>query len=538
MEPVYIFGHKNPDTDSIVSAMAYAALQNALGENNYIAARLGHLNTESAYLLNKFGFKAPLYITSVRTQISDIEFDRPPNVGSTVPVSLAWQILHGPETEFSAIPVTREDGTLYGMITAGSIAESDMESINRAEIKKVPVFNILSALEGRILNSEEDLFDEISGEVVIALPGNAARSIRKGAVVICGDQQETVEDALKADASCIIICQSNLSEKYIDISSKTCMIATPCDAYRAARMIFQSIPVDRVCQKDKIVHFHLTDYLDDVRDTVLQSRYRAYPVLDDEDKVVGTLSRYHLIRPRKKKVVLVDHNEKSQSVAGLDQAEIIAILDHHRLADVQTGNPVFMRNEPVGSTTSIVASMFQEKGLMPSPALAGLMAAAIISDTVMFKSPTCTPRDKKLAERLARYAGVDTDKLGEAIFARGASANIPVDEMLKSDMKEYHLSSHSLAISQITTVNAEAFLRKKDEIVAGLEAQRKENHYDMTMLMLTNVLKEGTELLFCGDEEIIRIAFGVDEIHDHYVFLPKVMSRKKQIVPALSQLWG
>ncbi len=254
--------------------------------------------------------------------------------------------------------------------------------------------------------------------------------------------------------------------------------------------------------------------------------------------MVGTLSRYHLISPRRKKVVLVDHNELGQAVAGLEQAEIIAIIDHHRLADVQTGNPVFMRNEPVGSTTSIIASMFQEHGLMPSPSLAGLMAAAIISDTVMFKSPTCTAHDKTLAERLARHAGINCDELGRAMFSRGANAEKPAEELLKYDMKEFHLGSHSLSISQITTVDSSPFLARRDDFIDCLGKICRENHYDIAMMMITNVLKEGTELLFAGDAEIIKNAFALDDLHGNHVFLPHVLSRKKQIVPALSQLWG
>ena len=281
-----------------------------------------------------------------------------------------------------------------------------------------------------------------------------------------------------------------------------------------------------------------SDYLDDVREAVIQSRFRSYPVLDEEDKVVGTLSRYHLIRPRRKKVVLVDHNELGQAVAGLEQAEIIGIIDHHRLADVQTGNPVYMRNEPVGSTTSIIASMYQEHGLMPSPKLAGLMASAIISDTVMFKSPTCTPHDKILAERLARHAGIDCEELGKAMFSRGVSPDMPVDDLLKYDIKEFHLTSHSLAISQITTVDSTPFLEKKDDLIASMEKLRKEKQYDIVIMMITNVLKEGTELLFAGDSEIIRNAFTPEDLRGNHVFLPQVLSRKKQIVPALSQIWG
>ena len=254
--------------------------------------------------------------------------------------------------------------------------------------------------------------------------------------------------------------------------------------------------------------------------------------------MVGTLSRYHLIRPRRKMVVLVDHNELGQAVAGLEQAEIIGIIDHHRLADVQTGSPVYMRNEPVGSTTSIVASMYQEHGLMPSPSLAGLMAAAIISDTVMFKSPTCTPHDKILAERLARHAGVDCEELGRAMFSRGVSPDMPADDLLKYDLKEFHLTSHSLSISQITTVDSGPFLQKKDAFVESLERIRREKQYDIAVMMITNVLKEGSELLFAGDPEIIRNAFALDDLRGNHVFLPQVLSRKKQVVPALSQIWG
>ncbi len=537
MDSVYVIGHKNPDTDSIVSSMAFAALNNALGNSNYVAARIGHLNTESSFLLNHFGFKPPLYIRSVRTQIADIDYDQPPCLDASVPVSYAWKMLQEQTDSISALPITSENGKLYGLVTSGGIAESDMKSVNHPVVEAIPIFNFLSALEGHIINAEENVFDEISGEVMIALPGCDA-DIHAGSVVLCADQPSVADRALEAKASCLIFCRSTLAEKYRNISSDTCIIFTPYDVYRAARMIFQSVPVGRIACTENLLYFHLTDYLDDVRDLVIKSRFRSYPILNEEEKVVGTLSRYHLIRPRKKRVVLVDHNEVSQSVSGLEQAEIVGIIDHHRLADVQTGNPVFFRNEPVGSTTSIVAAMYQEHGLMPSPSLAGLMAAAIISDTVMFKSPTCTQHDKILAERLARHAGIDLNEIGRDMFASAASPDKPAEELIGVDQKEFHLGSHSLAISQITTVEAERFLERKAEIIAALEAERKAKKYDIMLMMITNVLREGTDLLFAGDEEIIRNAFGVDEIRNQHVFLPHVLSRKKQIVPALSQLWG
>ena len=538
MDNVYVIGHKNPDTDSIVSAMAYAALKNALGGDHYIAARYGHLNTETSFLLNRFGFQPPVYLRSVRTQVSDIDYDTPPTIGSGVPISYAWRTIHTDNNRASGLPIIHEDGRLFGLVTAGAMAESDMNSVSEPVVSRIPVFNLLSALEGHIINSDQDCFDEISGEVIIALPGDSSTHIRSGSIVLCGDQKDVADQALETGAACLIFCATSLSEQYRNRSSSTCMIVTPFDAYRASRLIFQSIPVSRIACTDNLQFFHLSDYLDDVREAVIQSRFRSYPVLDEEDKVVGTLSRYHLIRPRRKKVVLVDHNELGQAVAGLEQAEIIGIIDHHRLADVQTGNPVYMRNEPVGSTTSIIASMYQEHGLMPSPKLAGLMASAIISDTVIFKSPTCTPQDRILAERLARHAGIDCEELGKAMFSRGVSSDMPVDDLLKYDIKEFHLTSHSLAISQITTVDSTPFLQKKDDLVASMEKLRKEKQYDIVIMMITNVLKEGTELLFAGDSDIIRNAFTPEDLRGNHVFLPQVLSRKKQIVPALSQIWG
>ncbi len=539
MDPIYVCGHRNPDTDSIVSAMAYAALNNALGEHDYVAAMLGQPNDETAFLLDRFGFEPPLLLTTVRTQVRDIEYDTPPTIGEQVAISHAWQILQE-NKNLSGIPVTTLNGGLFGMITAGSVAESDMDSISNPRIDDVPVFNLLSALEGHIVNNEEDAFDAISGEVVIALPcpGSPLRGVREGSVIICGQQEDVIDEALRLRASCVIICQGAVPDKYLGLHASTCLITTPCDAYRAARMLYQSIPVSRIAQTHELVSFHLNDFIDDVRETVLQSRYRSYPILDHRERVVGTLSRYHLLRPRRKRVVLVDHNEKSQSIPGLDQAEIVAIIDHHRLADVQTGHPVFMRNEPVGSTTTIVATMFQERGLQPPEKLAGLMAAAILSDTVLFNSPTCTPRDKRMAERLARIAGIDLEVLGREMFSAVTNADKPVEELLNTDFKEFHIAGHDLGICQITCLDIDSMIGRLDEILPVMEKLKALRGYDMLLMMLTDVLRCGTELVFLGDEEAVIQAFDTGKLTGQHVFLPGVVSRKKQIVPALAALWG
>lgn len=539
MEPTtYVCGHRNPDTDSIVAAIAYASLKKTLGESNYIPVRLGHLNDETSFLLKRFGFQPPMLLSTVRTQVRDISFDLPPKLGKSVPVSHAWELMQE-NPNLSALPVTNEDGSLFGMVTAGGIAESDMQSISNPVIENAPIFNVLSAIEGTVINRDEDVFDMLSGEVIFALPdtGGYLHNVGPNSIVICGQQEEVVQKALDLKVNCIILCQSNLAEKFHGISSSTCIIATPYDAWRAARLLYQATPVSRIAKTDDLVSFQLDDFLDDVQDAVLKSRYRSYPVIDSDGKVVGTLSRYHLIRPTRKRLILVDHNEMSQSVPGLEQAELIGIIDHHRLGDVETGYPVFMRNEPVGSSNTIIATMFQEHGLMPGEALAGLMAAAIISDTVMFKSPTTTSKDRRIAERLARIAGIELEALGKDVFSAGSSDK-PADVLLKTDFKEYHLTDHRVGISQITTMDSRSLLKRQDEFLQEMTHIKEENKYDMVLLMITDVLREGTDLIIQGDREIIRQAFNLQRIKGSHVFLPGVVSRKKQMVPALAILWG
>lgn len=538
MDTIYVTGHRNPDTDSIVSAMAYAALRNALGDREYRAARLGHVSDETQLVLDRFGFTAPEWIKTMRTQVRDLAYDTPPALSSGVTVSRAWSVLTA-DRSLPAIPVTNEDGTLYGMLSSGDIAACDMRSIEHPHIDEIPVFNLLSVLEGRILNEAGNLIDTISGDVTIALPQSCENLLfsDRESVVVCGDQPEMVRRALELGVRCVIVCQAELEESLRNYPTDTCIISTPFDAYRAVRLIYQSAPIARICRTAEIECFHLDDYVDDVREGMLKSRYRCYPILDENERVVGTLSRYHLIRPRRKRVVLVDHNEAAQSVPGLAQAEILEIIDHHRLADIQTGNPIYFRNEPVGSTTTIIAGMYQEKGLMPSEKLAGMMAAAIVSDTVMFKSPTCTQRDRSMAERMARIANVSLDELGQQIFSASWSDDKTAHEMLFADFKDFHIAGHNLGVGQITCVNSEHILQRKEEFLAEMEKTAKERGYGLMLLMLTDVLLEGTQLIYLGDEETIRMAFSPEAKHNA-VFLPRVMSRKKQVIPALSAMWG
>ena len=538
MDPIYVTGHRNPDTDSIVSAMAYAALRNTLGDREYQAARLGHISDETQLVLDSFGFQPPVLISSMYTQVRDLEYDTPPALGAAVTVSRAWSVLQE-NGSLPGIPVAKDDGTLYGMLLPEDIAEYDMQTIYKPRLDRVPVFNLLSVLEGKLLDEGEDSVDLISGEVVIALPQSRESLLfsQTDSVVICGHQPDLIRRALELNVNCLVLCQTELPEELRSLETRTCIISTPCDAYRAVRLIYHSTPIGRICRRKNLGTFHLDDLVDDVKEIVLKERASCYPILDEGEKIAGLLYQNHLLRPRRKRVVLVDHNERAQSVPGLEEAQILEIIDHHRLADIQTTNPIYVRNEPVGSTTTIVASMFQERGLMPSEKMAGLMASAIVSDTVMFKSPTCTSQDRRMAARMARIANVSLEELGRSIFSASASEDRPVEDLLFTDFKEFHIAGHFFGVSQITCVDSPHLLVRKEEFLAVMRRTMEEKGYSMMILMLTDVLLEGTQLIYLGDEDTIRQAFNAD-VRDNEVFLPKVMSRKKQIIPMLTALWG
>jgi len=537
MDPIYVTGHRNPDTDSIVAAMAYAALRNAVGDREYEAACLGHVSDETNIVLTRFGFEPPKRITSMFTQVKDLDFDTPPFLSTAVTIGRAWTLMQ-PQKNISAVPVINDDGTLFGMLSRENVASYNMEQISAGVLEPVPLFNVLSVLEGKVLNAAGENIDNISGELSIALPQNRENLLfnRKDSIVLCGHQPDMIRRALEMNVNCLVLCQAELDEELKSTPTTTCIISTPYDAYRAARLIFQSAPIGRICRTGDLVCFHLEDRVDEVREQVLKFREHCYPILDENEKVVGVLTRYHLLRPRRKRVVLVDHNEAAQSVPGLEEAEILEIIDHHRLADIQTSNPIYVRNEPVGSTNTIIASMFQDKGLMPSEKMAGMMAAAIISDTVMFKSPTCTQKDIRTAERMARIANVSLEELGREIFSTSLEHRT-AEDLLYADYKEFHIAGHNLSVAQVTCVDSPKMLERKDEFLVLMKKAVDKDDLSIMILMLTDVLKEGSQLIYVGNDEIIHQAFGVMP-KDNTLFLPGVMSRKKQVIPMLSALWG
>lgn len=539
MIPIYVMGHKNPDTDSIVSAMAYAALKNALGEREYIPARLGRISDETQSVLDRFACEAPTLIKDVRTQVSDLSYDTPPVLSSAASVAHAWTLLKNRE-KVPALPVIDENNSLFGMLSTGYIAEHDIGYAEDPIIENVPLFNLVSALDGKIVEGIGGSADTITGEIRIALPKKSEGKVSyANSILLCGNQSDVILSALRDDCPCVVLCEASLPDECREYAtknkSKTIFIITPYEPYRAARMIFLSIPISRICRTDDLNPFHLSDYIDDVRNTVLSTRHRSYPILDDNDRVCGTLSRFHLLRPKRKRVVLVDHNEISQSVSGLEQAEIVAIVDHHRLGDVQTPSPVNVRNETVGSTATIVATMYMENGIQPSAKIAGLLCCAILSDTVMFKSPTCTRRDKDMASRMSKIAGVTIEEMGHVLYSSPADKNVA--DILNTDFKQFHIAGHTMGISQTVTMDSEKIIERKNEFLEYMKKEKEAREYDIFIYVITDMLKEGSFLLYAGDDDIISQAFSC-QTKDSQTFLPGVISRKKQIVPSLSVLWG
>ena len=536
MDTIYVTGHRNPDTDSIVAAIAYTALRNACGDREYVAACLGDPSDETKSVLDRFGFHPPKRIYNVFNQIRDLDFARPPVLSTAVTVGRAWDMMQ--EKNIGTLPVAREDGTLYGVLSRDHVAAYHMSLITESYLQEVPLFNVLSVLEGTIVNEAGETTDTISGNVVIALPQSQDTLLWQDpdSIVLCGHQPYMIRRALEMNVNCLVLCETELTDELRQLPTRTCIITTPFDAYRASRLIFQSTPIGRICRTQDITTFHMDDRVEYAKEESLKHRESGYPILDENDQIVGMMNRYHLLRPRHKRVVLVDHNETSQSVPGLEEARIVAIIDHHRIADIETTNPIYLRNEPVGSTNTIIFDMFRERGLIPTPTLAGLMAAAIVSDTVMFKSPTCTDRDIRAAQRMARIANISLESLGKLIFSTSISKKSS-EEMLTRDYKEFHIAGHPVAVSQVTCMDSAVILERKEELLDLMRLLKKEKKLAMVIFMVTDVLLEGSHILYMGNDETIQQAFSVMP-KDNTAFLPHVMSRKKQIIPMLTAIWG
>lgn len=535
---VYITGHRNPDTDSICSAISYAEFKNKVGVNA-LPIRLGDVSKETQYALDYFGVKAPKLIETVKTQIADLQIDSVTPISQETSLKSAWSVIR--KNDVKTVPVVDDEDRLIGLASQSNITSCYMDIWDTNVIEKsgTKLENILDTLSAKCIYAADNN-PKFTGKVVVAAmqPESAGEFIDEGDIVICGNREDNQEVVVKCKASLMIITGNHsVSDEILQrAKEENCsVIITPHDTFTAARLISQSVPVKHIMASDNLVSFKTDDFIDDVREVMLQTRFRSYPVVNAENKVVGSISRYHLISQNKKKIILVDHNEKAQSVHGLEDAEILEIIDHHKIGGVQTGAPIYFRNEPVGCTATIVASIFFENGIRPSKKIAGLLCAAIISDTLLFKSPTATNTDKLILNRLASIADIDAEKFAKEMFKAGSSLEgKTAHQILNQDFKPFTMNDIKVGVGQITTMDTEGFEAVRKDVVELMEKTAANDGYGLILLLVTDILKGGSELIAIGDyTDAVSRAFGVT-LDGNSAYAPGVLSRKKQVVPQLT----
>jgi manganese-dependent inorganic pyrophosphatase len=536
---VWVVGHKNPDTDSICAAIAYAHLKNQLDENEYVPKRAGEVNAETAYVLDYFGVEAPELINDVGTQIKDITMRKTEGVSSHISMKKAWEMMK--ILKVVTLPVVNSRNKLEGLIVMGDIAKSYMDVYDNSilSIARTQYKNIVETLGGKVLTGNEHGYF-VNGKVVMGVDAQEilANSVESDDLVIIGDQEESQLLSIASNCSCMIVTNGlEVSQEVLDAAEKRdiVIISTPYDTFTTARMINQSMPIKFFMTKEDIIHFHLDDYVDEVSDAVTQIRHRDFPILDENQNYVGMFSRRNLLSAQKKKVILVDHNEKTQAVSNIEEAEILEIIDHHRLGSLETIAPVYFRNQPLGCTSTIIYQMYLEKNVEITEQMAGLMCAAILSDTLMFRSPTCTEVDREAAIRLAQIAGIEVETLAQKMFEAGSDfSNKTETEILNQDFKIFHAGDVGFGVSQISAMGRRELDKVQKRIVPKLEQMLGEKQIQMIFVMLTDILNESTFLVYAGADagQIAADAFHCEAAGDG-IMLKGVVSRKKQLIPAL-----
>ena len=542
-----VIGHRNPDTDSICSAICYANLKQAVTGEEYMPARAGHVNGETQFVLDYFGAEEPQLVEDVRTQVRDIEIRKTKGVADNISLKRAWNIMQ--ENNVVTIPSVREDGTLEGLITVGDITKTYMNIYDSSILSKANTqySNIIETLEAElIIGSAEAYFDQ--GKVLIAAanPDLMEFYIEPHDLVILGNRYESQLCAIEMGADCIIVCEGaavSMTIKKIAQERGCTINATTYDTYTAARLINQSMPISYFMTREHLITFNSDDYIDEIREVMASKRHRDFPILDKDGYYLGMISRRNLLGAKGKQVILVDHNEKNQAVAGIENAEILEIIDHHRLGTIQTMSPVFFRNQPLGCTATIIYQMYQEAGIKVEPKIAGLLCSAIVSDTLLFRSPTCTPVDEMAARALADIAGIDIEKYAMEMFSAGSNLKDKSDEeIFYQDFKRFTSGKVTIGVGQITSLNGGELDKLKGRMEAFMEKALENNGLDMIFFMLTNILTETTELI-CEGQGALQLAgkafhqdielLEEEGLKEPVLRLPGVVSRKKQLIPEL-----
>lgn len=537
-EKIYVLGHKNPDTDSICSAIAYADLRQKVTGQVHEAKRAGHVNDETAYVLDRFGVEAPKLLTDVRLQVRDLDIHEMPGLKPNASIRDTWERMR--QEQAKTLPIVKDD-ELVGVVSTGDIAKSYMDVYDSEILSKARTQyrNIVKTLDGTMITGNEHGYF-MRGKVAIGAssPNLMEEFIEKDDLVILGDLEEAQACAVNIDASCMVICKdAEVSPKLIQKAKEQSIviIQTPYDTFTTARLINQSIPVKFYMTSGPLTMFRMNDYVDDIKDIMAKKRFRDFPILDRHGRFKGFISRRRFLGASKKKVILVDHNERSQAVDGIEEAEIIEIIDHHRLGDIETVSPITFRNQPVGCTATIINQMYEENEIEVPREIAGLLCGAIISDTLLFRSPTCTPLDERTAKKLAKISDIDLEQMAQEMFNAGSNLKgKSAEDICFQDFKQFTVNDTIFGVGQITSMSKEELAAIRDMMTEHLPKVLEAHNLNMIYFMLTDILAESTELL-CVGTGARGIALRAFDLPDNAksLILKGVVSRKKQLIPVL-----
>lgn len=537
-EKIYVIGHKNPDTDSICSAIAYADLRQKVTGQVHEAKRAGHVNDETAYVLDRFGVEAPKLLTDVRLQVRDLDIHEMQGLKPNASIRDTWERMR--QEQAKTLPIVKDD-ELVGVVSTGDIAKSYMDVYDSEILSKARTQyrNIVKTLDGTMITGNEHGYF-MRGKVAIGAssPNLMEEFIEKDDLVILGDREEAQACAVNIDASCMVICKdAEVSPKLIQKAKEQSIviIQTPYDTFTTARLINQSIPVKFYMTSGPLTMFRMNDYVDDIKDIMAKKRFRDFPILDRHGRFKGFISRRRFLGASKKKVILVDHNERSQAVDGIEEAEIIEIIDHHRLGDIETVSPITFRNQPVGCTATIINQMYEENEIEVPREIAGLLCGAIISDTLLFRSPTCTPLDERTAKKLAKISDIDLEQMAQEMFNAGSNLKgKSAEDICFQDFKQFTVNDTIFGVGQITSMSKEELAAIRDMMTEHLPKVLEAHNLNMIYFMLTDILAESTELL-CVGTGARGIALSAFDLPDNAksLILKGVVSRKKQLIPAL-----
>ncbi len=539
---IWVVGHKNPDTDSICSAIAYANFKNLTSEGNYIPKKAGEINNETAFVLDYFGVDVPETAYSVGTQIKDVDIRHNKGIDSHMSLKKAWEMMS--ELDVVTLPIIDANDRVEGIIVNGDIAYSYMNVIDNRVLSRARTQykNIIETLNGNMVCGNEHAYF-VKGKVTVASGSieTIKSEIDEDDLIISGNIKERQLIALDQNPSCMIVCcATHIDDEVVDkaMSMEVVLITTEYDTFTTARLINQSMPVKYFMTKNNLVMFEENDYIDEVKDVVSRIRHRDFPVIDEQFKYVGMFSRRHLMGRGRKQIILVDHNEKSQAVDGIDEAEILEIIDHHKLGSLETITPIVFRNYPLGCTSTIIYKLYKSYNVPVGREMAGLMCSAILSDTLMFRSPTCTDLDKQMATELAAIADIEIEQYALSMFEAGSDfGEKSIEEIFYTDFKTFNSGDIKFGVSQVSAVTDNLLSQVKSEIAPAMKQAMQDKRLDLVFVMLTNIMDQRTRLIHIGDinMDYVKDSFPDSTLDGDVLVLNDVVSRKKQLIPGLME---